>query len=71
MASSEDFALDLEELKQLQTIAKRPRVVSLISSEIRNLEKLTKEAASAPAPVSAVSTATPISSAPKAASIRC
>ncbi|KAL0398333.1 UNVERIFIED_CONTAM: Calcyclin-binding protein [Sesamum radiatum] len=67
MASSEDFALDLEELKQLQTIAKRPRVFSLISSEIRNLEKLTKEAASAPAPVSAVSAATPISSAPKAA----
>ncbi|XP_011096561.1 calcyclin-binding protein [Sesamum indicum] len=73
MASSEDFALDLEELKQLHAIAKRPRVVSLISSEIRNLEKLTKEAESAPAPhtpapVSAVSTATPISSAPKAAS---
>ncbi|KAL0352853.1 UNVERIFIED_CONTAM: Calcyclin-binding protein [Sesamum angustifolium] len=73
MASTEDLALDLEELKQLRTIAKRPRVVSLISSQIRNLEELTKEAASAPAPhtpapVSAVSTATPISSAPKAAS---
>lgn len=38
--------MDLEELCQLQSIAKRPRVVSLISSEIRNLEKLLKEAAS-------------------------
>lgn len=38
--------MDLEELRQLQSIAKRPRVVSLISSEIRNLEKLSKEAAS-------------------------
>ncbi|KAL0337467.1 UNVERIFIED_CONTAM: Calcyclin-binding protein [Sesamum calycinum] len=39
MASTEDLALDLEELKQLHTIAKRPRVVSLISSQIRNLEE--------------------------------
>lgn len=43
MASREDLALDLEELRQLQTIAKRPRILSLISSEIRNLEKLGKE----------------------------
>lgn len=40
MASSDDLALDIEELKQLHSIAKRPRVVSLISSEIRNLEKV-------------------------------
>ncbi|KAL6567298.1 hypothetical protein OROGR_000966 [Orobanche gracilis] len=55
MANSEDLALDLEELKQLQSIAKRPRTVSLISSEIRNLEKLSKEVAPAQmsAPVSA------------------
>ncbi|KAL7211442.1 hypothetical protein ACSBR2_014331 [Camellia fascicularis] len=43
---ADDLVLDLEELRQLQSIAKRPRVVSLISSEIRNLEKLSKEAAS-------------------------
>ncbi|CAA0832323.1 SGS domain-containing protein [Striga hermonthica] len=48
MADSEDLALDLEELKRLQSIAKRPRVASLISSEIRNLEKLSKEVLSAP-----------------------
>ncbi|PIN04675.1 Calcyclin-binding protein CacyBP [Handroanthus impetiginosus] len=74
MAKNEDLALDLEELKQLQSIAKRPRVVSLISSEIHNLEKLSKEAASAPssqtpAPVSAVTTPTLISTMPKAASL--
>ncbi|KAI3456007.1 hypothetical protein Pfo_012670 [Paulownia fortunei] len=73
MASIEDLALDLDELRKLQSIAKRPRVVSLISSEISNLEKLSKEAASAtslptPAPVSTVNTPTPISSVPKAAS---
>ncbi|CAL5410123.1 unnamed protein product [Camellia sinensis] len=43
---ADDLVMDLEELRQLQSIAKRPRVVSLISSEIRNLEKLSKEAAS-------------------------
>lgn len=48
---AEELALDLEELRHLQSIAKRPRVLSLISSEIHNLEKVqsSKEAASAPA----------------------
>lgn len=45
---AEEFALDLEELKHLQSIAKRPRVVSLISTEIHNLEKLSKDSPSAP-----------------------
>ncbi|XP_030470764.1 uncharacterized protein LOC115688941 isoform X2 [Syzygium oleosum] len=44
---ADECALDLEELRQLQSIAKRPRVVSLISSEIRNLEKLSKDAVTA------------------------
>uniref|UniRef100_A0A7N0RFT3 Calcyclin-binding protein n=1 Tax=Kalanchoe fedtschenkoi TaxID=63787 RepID=A0A7N0RFT3_KALFE len=34
-----ESALDLEELRHLQSIAKRPRVVSLINAEISNLEK--------------------------------
>lgn len=38
--------LDLAELRSIQSIAKRPRVVSLISSEIRKLEKLAEEAGS-------------------------
>lgn len=37
---ADDLSLDLEELRHLHTIAKRPRVVSLISSEIRSLEKV-------------------------------
>lgn len=37
---ADELALDLEELRQLQNLAKRPRVLSLISSEIRNLEKV-------------------------------
>ncbi|XP_048141153.1 calcyclin-binding protein-like [Rhodamnia argentea] len=44
---ADEYALDLEELRQLQRIAKRPRVVSLISSEIRNLEKLSTDAVTA------------------------
>ena len=37
---AEELAMDLEELRQLQSMAKRPRTLSLISSEIRNLEKV-------------------------------
>lgn len=37
---AEDLALDLEELRRLQSIAKRPSIVNLISDEIRNLEKV-------------------------------
>ena len=37
---ADDLVLDLVELRHLESIAKRPRVVSLISSEIRNLEKV-------------------------------
>ncbi|KAG2689006.1 hypothetical protein I3843_09G118600 [Carya illinoinensis] len=58
---ADEIALDLEELHHLQTIAKRPRIVSLISSEICNLQKLSKEAVSAPPS----QIPTPISSASK------
>ncbi|KAF4360190.1 hypothetical protein F8388_000059 [Cannabis sativa] len=46
--AEKEVALDLEELRHFQTIAKRPRVLNLISSEIRNLEKLSKEAVTPP-----------------------
>uniref|UniRef100_A0A7N2MQ74 Uncharacterized protein n=1 Tax=Quercus lobata TaxID=97700 RepID=A0A7N2MQ74_QUELO len=36
---ADEVALDLEELRHLQSIAKRPRVLSLISSQIDNLDK--------------------------------
>ncbi|CAI9773279.1 unnamed protein product [Fraxinus pennsylvanica] len=67
MASSEELALDLDELKHLQIIAKRPRVVSLISNEIRNMEKLATDAASASTlqpPVTTTSVPSPKSTAP-------
>lgn len=35
---ADDLRLDLEELKHLETIAKRPRVLSVLSSEIQNLD---------------------------------
>ncbi|XP_058201318.1 uncharacterized protein LOC131316063 isoform X3 [Rhododendron vialii] len=43
---ADDFMLDLAELRNIRNIAERPRVVSLISSEIRKLEKLAEEAGS-------------------------
>ncbi|CAI9760091.1 unnamed protein product [Fraxinus pennsylvanica] len=67
MASCEELALDLDELNHLQSIAKRPRIVSLISNEIRNLEKLSIDATPASAlqpPVSTTRAPTPISSVP-------
>lgn len=45
---AEELSLDLEELRELRSIAKRPRVLSLISTEIRTLEKLLKEQNLAP-----------------------
>ncbi|XP_010274827.1 PREDICTED: calcyclin-binding protein-like [Nelumbo nucifera] len=53
---AEELELDLAELRHLQNIAKRPRIVSLLSSEIRKLEKSSKDAVSpaitqTPAPV--------------------
>ncbi|XP_072993853.1 uncharacterized protein [Typha latifolia] len=38
MAERQQLRLDIEELKHLESIAKRPRVVSFLSSEIRNLD---------------------------------
>ncbi|KAJ9565663.1 hypothetical protein OSB04_001629 [Centaurea solstitialis] len=46
-----DLSLDLEELRHLQSIAKRPHVVSLISSEIRNLEEKQSNDAASVAPI--------------------
>ncbi|KAI4372054.1 hypothetical protein MLD38_010338 [Melastoma candidum] len=46
---ADDLTLDLEELRDLRALAKRPRVVSLISSEIERLEKMSKEAVAPPA----------------------
>ncbi|XP_043701700.1 calcyclin-binding protein-like [Telopea speciosissima] len=43
---ADEVALDLEELRHLQSIVKRPRILSLLSSEIRNLEKSSKDASS-------------------------
>lgn len=40
MAAEEEVALDLEELRHIQSIAKRPRILDLISSEISSLEKV-------------------------------
>ncbi|XP_073115257.1 uncharacterized protein [Elaeis guineensis] len=38
MAEEQQLRQDLEELRHLESIAKRPRVLSLLSSEIRNLD---------------------------------
>lgn len=38
MASLDDYSQDLEELRHLRSIAKRPRILSLISAEIASVE---------------------------------
>ncbi|MED6156959.1 hypothetical protein PIB30_019081 [Stylosanthes scabra] len=54
---AEELSLDLQELRHLHGIAKRPRTLSLLSNEIRNLEKLSSDASSSvkasqiPAPI--------------------
>ncbi|TYG68549.1 hypothetical protein ES288_D05G161900v1 [Gossypium darwinii] len=69
---AEELALDLEELRQLHSSAKRPRILSLISSEIRSLEKIlqlqaSKEDGNAAAPPPTASQIpTPISTSVKA-----
>ncbi|XP_031473315.1 uncharacterized protein LOC116245864 [Nymphaea colorata] len=50
MASLDDYSQDLEELRHLQSIAKRPRVLSLISGEIAGLENKILKAAT-PVPI--------------------
>lgn len=48
MEMADEMSLDLDELRHLQGIAKRPRVLSLISSEIADLEKLSKASSTVP-----------------------
>lgn len=38
MAEEQQLRLDLEEMRHLQSIAKRPRVISFLASEIRDLD---------------------------------
>ncbi|KAI7743919.1 hypothetical protein M8C21_032030 [Ambrosia artemisiifolia] len=57
---ADDLSLDLEELHHLQTIAKRPRVLSLISSHILTLQKQANDAASVAPTPAPVPTPTPV-----------
>lgn len=69
-AEQEALKLDLEELKHLESVAKRPRVLSLITTEIRNLDaKLSKAAAAAPALASAPAAPISVEKAPAVANV--
>ncbi|RLM91890.1 uncharacterized protein C2845_PM08G25960 [Panicum miliaceum] len=58
--SAEELRLELDELRQLEGLAKRPRVQSLLANEIRNVEaKLAKATAPAPEPQAAPAPARP------------
>ncbi|GJN17623.1 hypothetical protein PR202_gb04704 [Eleusine coracana subsp. coracana] len=49
--SADELRQDLEELRRLESLAKRPRVQSLLANEIRNVDaKLVKATAPAPTP---------------------
>ncbi|KQK09813.1 calcyclin-binding protein [Brachypodium distachyon] len=52
--SADELRLDLEELRRLESLATRPRVLSLLSNEIRSVDaKLAARTATAPAPAPA------------------
>ncbi|KAG0464221.1 hypothetical protein HPP92_019852 [Vanilla planifolia] len=52
MAEEQQLRLDLEELKHLESVAKRPRVLSFLASEIRDIDaKLSKISTVAAQPV--------------------
>ncbi|PKA57500.1 hypothetical protein AXF42_Ash020744 [Apostasia shenzhenica] len=52
MAEEQQLRLDLEELRHLESMAKRPSILSLLSSEIRSIDgKLSKISARAAQPV--------------------
>ncbi|CAO1946034.1 unnamed protein product [Urochloa humidicola] len=52
--SAEELRLELDELRQLEGLAKRPRIQSILANEIRNVEaKLAKATAPAPEPQAA------------------
>ncbi|KAG2600829.1 calcyclin-binding protein-like isoform X2 [Panicum virgatum] len=56
--SAEELRLELDELRRLEGLAKRPRVQSLLANEIRNVEaKLAKATAPAPEPHAAATAA--------------
>nr|CAB3474303.1 unnamed protein product [Digitaria exilis] len=56
MSAEEELRLELDELRQLEGLAKRPRVQSLLANEIRNVEaKLAKATAPVPEPQAAAS----------------
>ncbi|OEL31721.1 hypothetical protein BAE44_0007262 [Dichanthelium oligosanthes] len=58
--SAEELRLELDELRQLEGLAKRPRVQTLLANEIRNVEaKLAKATAPAPAPEPQASASAP------------
>ncbi|PAN28449.1 hypothetical protein PAHAL_5G153300 [Panicum hallii] len=58
--SAEELRLELDELRHLEGLAKRPRVQSLLANEIRNVEaKLAKATAPAPEPQAAPAPARP------------
>jgi calcyclin binding protein len=58
--ADDELGLDLEELKQLQSVAQRPRVISLLSSEILKLEKLSREASAQVATAAPIPIPTPV-----------
>ncbi|KAL6614493.1 hypothetical protein ACP70R_036763 [Stipagrostis hirtigluma subsp. patula] len=63
--SADELRLDLEELRRLEGLAKRPRVQSLLSNEIRNVDaKLAKATAPAPAAVPQAAAPAPAAVAP-------
>ncbi|ERN06697.1 hypothetical protein AMTRI_Chr01g134860 [Amborella trichopoda] len=57
---ADELSQDLEELRHLRSIAKRPRIISLLSSEVLSLEKSLKAPAEPVVPAPIANTTVPV-----------
>ncbi|KAF0919928.1 hypothetical protein E2562_032336 [Oryza meyeriana var. granulata] len=58
--SADELRLDLEELRRLEGLAKRPRVLSVLANEIRTVDAKLAKATSPPAPQAAAAASPPV-----------
>uniref|UniRef100_A0A0D9V5U4 Calcyclin-binding protein n=1 Tax=Leersia perrieri TaxID=77586 RepID=A0A0D9V5U4_9ORYZ len=63
MSAEEELRLDLDELRRLEGLAKRPRVLSALANEIRTVHAKLAKATSPPAPQAVAAAPTPVAAA--------
>ncbi|KAL5222517.1 hypothetical protein ABZP36_027230 [Zizania latifolia] len=61
--SADELRLDLEELRRLEGLAKRPRVLSVLANEIRSVDAKLAKAPAEPAPQAVAAASVPVAAA--------